>query len=98
MFKKSMRKHIFKTSNIFLKKERSKHVRVLAVYNTQENISFIYIYVTWRRKVCILNARLIIFYIKKTQKRKKNIRLSDFAFPGCCSIELNFTSTVTNAN
>jgi len=36
-----MRKHIFETSNIFciyIKKERSKHVRVLAICNTQENI------------------------------------------------------------
>ena len=32
VFKKSMRKHIFKTSNIFLyKKKHSKHVRVLVV-------------------------------------------------------------------
>jgi hypothetical protein len=43
MFKKSMRKYIFKTSNIFcIKKKRSKHVRVLAVYSTQENIFYIY--------------------------------------------------------
>ena len=43
VFKKSMRKYIFKTSNIFfiyIKKECSKHVRVLAVCNTQENIFF----------------------------------------------------------
>jgi hypothetical protein len=53
MFKKSMRKHIFKTSNIFLKKERSKHVRVLAVYNTQENISFIYIYMSHGVEKCV---------------------------------------------
>jgi hypothetical protein len=44
VFKKSMRKHIFETSNVFflyIKKERSKHVKVLAVCNTQENI-FLY--------------------------------------------------------
>jgi len=46
VFKKSMRKHIFKTSNIFyIKKERSKHFRVLAVCNTQENIILIYMYI-----------------------------------------------------
>jgi len=71
VFKKSMEKHIFKTSNIFLyiKKEHSKHVRVLAVCNEQEN-KFIYIYVylpQWRQKPGILNTRLVyIFYnIKK---------------------------------
>jgi len=37
-----MRKHNFETSNIFCtKKKHSKHVRVLAVCNTQENI-FLY--------------------------------------------------------
>jgi len=39
VFKKSMRKHIFKTSNIFFK-ERSKHVKVLAVCNTQKQFLY----------------------------------------------------------
>jgi hypothetical protein len=39
VFKKSMRKHIFETSNVFLyKKIQKKNVRVLALCNTQENI------------------------------------------------------------
>jgi hypothetical protein len=37
-----MRKHIFKTSNIFFKKEHSKHVRILAVCNTQKTFFYIF--------------------------------------------------------
>jgi hypothetical protein len=47
VFKKSMRKYIFETSNVFflyIKKERSKHVRVLAVCKTQENIFYFYFF------------------------------------------------------
>jgi hypothetical protein len=44
VFKKSMQKHIFKTSNIclyiYIKKKHSKYVRVLAVCNTQEKKLF----------------------------------------------------------
>jgi hypothetical protein len=45
VFKKSMRKHIFETSNIcfFYKTKRSKHVRVLAVCSIQENIFYIFV-------------------------------------------------------
>jgi len=46
VFKKSMRKHIFKTSNIcffIYKKGNSEYVKVLAVCNKQENIFFLFI-------------------------------------------------------
>jgi hypothetical protein len=46
VFKKSMQKHIFETSNNFcIKRERSNHVRVLTVCNTQENIFLIHMYI-----------------------------------------------------
>jgi len=40
-----MPKHIFETSNIFflIYKKRSKHVKVLAVCSTQENIFYIFV-------------------------------------------------------
>jgi len=76
VFKKSMRKHIFETSNVFFvyiyKKKHSKHVRVLAVCNTQENIfcfSDIYIYLQhFMEKPGILILDLYFHNIKKITK------------------------------
>jgi hypothetical protein len=90
-----MRKHIFETSNIFcIKKKRSKHVRVLAVCNTQEYVFwYICIFVTLRRKPGILNTRFLFLQYKKKNTKKINTH----ALPAYCSSELNFTWTVTNA-
>jgi hypothetical protein len=72
VFKKSMRKHIFETSNIFcIKKMCSKHDRVLAVCNTQENIFLIYMYICHiALKTGYSKYEISIFTIKKTQKNK----------------------------
>jgi len=44
MFKKSMQKHIFQNFKylffIYIKKKHSKHVRVLAVCNTQKQVLY----------------------------------------------------------
>ena len=37
-------------------------------------------------------------HAKAGNKKTNNTRSSEFAFPGYCSSELNFTWTVTNAN
>ena len=69
-----MRKHIFETSNIFLYTKRAlKSMLEYWSYATHKKTFFLYMYVcifvTLCRKLSILNARLIFFIYKKTQKK-----------------------------
>jgi len=75
VFKKSIRKHIFKTSNIFLyKKECSKHVRVLVVCMKTFFFISICIFVTLHQKTRYSKYEIDIFYsIKKISDLKINM-------------------------
>ena len=83
-----MQKHTFEASNIyfFIKKEHSKHVRVLAVCNTQENIFFfVNIFFLTKPGILILNLYLhsiktqtIIKSFLKNVREKSTIFLRNF--------------------
>jgi hypothetical protein len=86
VFKKSMRKHIFKTSNIFCIKKSIQNMLGYWPYATHKKTNFdIYVYLPQlRRKPGILNTRLVyIFY---------NIKKSDFKIniPENKSLSLSF--------
>jgi hypothetical protein len=69
VFKKSMRKHIFETSNIFLYiKKRSKHVRVLAVCNTQKYF-YIFLSKTQASQLIAIKDNKPCVYILKIYKK-----------------------------
>ena len=70
VFKKSMRKYIFETSNIFFITKSSKHVRVLAVCMQTYIYIYIYIYI----KPGILNTRFVFLQYKNTKKNHKKIQ------------------------
>jgi hypothetical protein len=113
VFKKSMRKHIFKTSNIFYLKNvqnmleywsyaTHKKTFILYMYMYMYVCMYIYIYMyvcifVTLRRKSSILNARLIFFYIKKHK-KKNTRSSDFAFTSYCSSELNFTWTVTNAN
>jgi len=67
-----MRKHIFENFQYFLyKKKRLKHVRVLAVCNTQENIFYIYMYICHiASKTGYSTYEIAIFTMQKKHKKK----------------------------
>jgi hypothetical protein len=72
---KSMRKHIFQNFQYFLyKKKHSKHVRVLTICNTQENI-FWYIrkFVTFASKTGYFKHEIYISYNIKNSDLKINM-------------------------
>ena len=99
VFKKSMRKHIFETSNIFcIKKKRSKHVRVLVVFHIQENIFLIYMYICHiASKTGYSKYEISIFTIqKKTQKINKYTCLARLLFKWI-KFHLNSNKWIKNA-
>jgi hypothetical protein len=64
VFKKSMRKHIFETSNIcFLDKRHKKNVRVLAVCRKTKHFFILYFLMS-RRKPGIFIPDLYLYHIK----------------------------------
>ena len=70
------------------KKERSKHVRVLAVCNTQKKFFLIYMYICHiASKTGYSKYKISIFTIQKKTHKKINTH----ALPAYCSSELNFT-------
>jgi len=76
VFKKSMRKHIFKTSHIFfLYKRNVQNMLGYWPYATHKKTFFWYIceFVALRQKPGILNTRLIFFYNIKNSDLKTNI-------------------------
>jgi hypothetical protein len=67
-----MRKHIFKTSNIYIfLKQIQKDVKVLAVCMKTFFFIYICIFVTFRRKPGILNTRFVFLQYKNTKKNHK---------------------------
>jgi len=76
-----MRKHIFETSNIFfIYKKSSKHVRVLAVCNTQKHF-YIFVSKTQASQLIAIKDNKPCIYILKICKETEQSKKSRMAPP-----------------